>query len=161
MPENNFKFDNFFLGVVKERKLPYAPRIITEVKEFETKIQSTAILEAKVYGDPEPEIVWLKNGEKIQENSRVKIMFEENTSTIVIKNVEVDDEGEYQIIAKNEVGTESETVSLSIKAAPRFRKNLSDYNGVTGKDISLTVEIEASPKPIVQWYAKFFMTILI
>ncbi|XP_050523300.1 obscurin isoform X8 [Daktulosphaira vitifoliae] len=139
-------------GVVKERNLPCAPKIITEVKEFETKIHSTAILEAKVYGDPEPDVVWLKNGEKIQKSTRIKTMFEENTSSIVIKNVEVDDEGEYQIIAQNEVGTESEIVNLSIKAAPKFKKNLLDYDGVTGKDISLTVEIEASPKPIVQWY---------
>ncbi|XP_050440786.1 obscurin isoform X47 [Adelges cooleyi] len=140
-------------GIVMERKNePYAPKIIAEVKEFETKILSTSILEAKVYGDPEPEVIWLKDGIQVEENERIKTMYEENTSTLVIKNVEVEDEGDYQIVAKNEIGSETETVNLAIKAAPRFKKNLSDYDGVTGKDISLTVEIEASPKPIVQWY---------
>lgn len=140
-----------FSGVVKELNLPYAPKIITEVTEYETKIQSTAILEAKVIGDPSPNIVWLKNNEEIIENERIKIMFEDDIAALVIKNVDVEDEGEYKIIAKNNVGSATEIINLSIKAAPRFRKNLTDYEGVTGKDITLTVEIEASPKPIVQW----------
>jgi len=121
------------------------------VKEFETKIQSTAILEAKVIGDPLPDIIWFKNDEEIHENERIKVMFEDEIATIVIKNVEVEDEGEYKVFAKNDLGTDAETINLSIKAAPKFRKNLIDYEGVTGKDITLTVEIEASPKPIVQW----------
>lgn len=141
----------FFLGVVKELNLPYAPRIITEVTEYETKIQSTAILEAKVIGDPLPNIVWFKNNEEIIENERIKIMFEDDIAALVIKNVDVEDEGEYKIMATNNVGSASEIINLLIKAAPRFRKNLTDYEGVTGKDITLTVEIEASPKPIVQW----------
>ncbi|XP_022174782.1 obscurin-like isoform X6 [Myzus persicae] len=139
-------------GVVKELNLPYAPKVTTEVKEFETKIQSTAILEAKVIGDPLPDIIWFKNDEEIQENERIKVMFEDEIAAIVIKNVEVEDEGEYKVFAKNDLGSDTETINLLIKAAPKFRRNLIDYEGVTGKDITLTVEIEASPKPIVQWY---------
>lgn len=136
---------------MKELNLPYAPKITTDVKEFETKIQSTAILEAKVIGDPLPDIIWFKNDEEIHENERIKVMFEDEIAAIVIKNVEVEDEGEYKVFAKNDLGSDTETINLSIKAAPKFRKNLIDYEGVTGKDIILTVEIEASPKPIVQW----------
>ncbi|XP_029346662.1 obscurin isoform X6 [Acyrthosiphon pisum] len=139
-------------GVVKELNLPYAPKVTTDVKEFETKIQSTAILEAKVIGDPLPDIFWFKNDEEIQENERIKCMFEDDIAAIVIKNVEVEDEGEYKVFAKNELGSDTETINLLIKAAPKFKKNLIDYEGVTGTEITLTVEIEASPKPIVQWY---------
>lgn len=78
-------------------------------------------------------------------------MLEDEISALVIKNVDIEDEGEYKIIAKNNVGSATETFNLLIKAAPRFKKSLTDYEGVTGKDITLTVEIEASPKPIVQW----------
>lgn len=145
-------FNNcIIVGVVKELNLPYAPRIITEITEYETKIQGTAILEAKVIGDPLPDITWLKNNEEIKENEQIKLMFEDEIAALVIKNVDVEDEGEYTIMAKNDVGSVSETINLLIKAAPRFKKNLTDYEGVTGKDITLTVEIEASPKPIVQW----------
>ncbi|XP_025192239.1 obscurin isoform X4 [Melanaphis sacchari] len=139
-------------GVVKELNLPYPPRVTADVKEFETKIQSTAILEAKVIGDPLPDIIWFKNDEEIQENERIKFMFEDEIAAIVIKNVEVEDEGEYKVFAKNDLGSDTETINLLIKAAPKFRKNLIDYEGVTGNEITLTVEIEASPKPIVQWY---------
>lgn len=131
--------------------MPYAPRIITEIKEFETKIQSTAILEVKVTGDPVPDIVWLKNDEQIKEDERIKIMFEDDIAAIVIKNVDVEDEGEYKVVAKNDIGSDTETINLFIKAAPRFTKNLIDHEGVTGNDVTLTVKIEASPKPIVQW----------
>ncbi|XP_025423040.1 obscurin isoform X6 [Sipha flava] len=139
-------------GVVKDIHLPYAPRITIESKELETKILSTAIIEAKVTSDPSPTIVWFKNDEELIENERIKIMFEDDIAAVVIKNVEVEDEGEYKIYAKNDEGSATETINLLIKAAPRFKKNLTDFEGVTGKDITLTVEIEASPKPIVQWY---------
>lgn len=131
--------------------MPYAPKIVIETKEIETKIQSTAILEAKVIGDPVPEIVWFKNDEEIKEVERIKMMFEDDIATIVIKNVETEDEGEYKLVAKNDIGSDTETINLFIKAAPRFKKNLIDYEGVTGSEITLTVQIEASPKPIVQW----------
>lgn len=131
--------------------MPYAPRISIESEELETKILSTAIIEAKVTGDPSPTIVWFKNDEELIENERIKIMYEDDIAAVVIKNVEVEDEGEYKIFAKNDEGSATETINLLIKAAPRFKKNLTDYEGVTGKDITLTVEIEASPKPIVQW----------
>lgn len=131
--------------------MPYAPRIIAESKELETKIQSTAILEVKVIGDPQPDITWFNSEGEIKETERIKIMFEDDIASLVIKNVEVEDEGDYKIVAKNDLGSDTETINLLIKAAPRFRKNLIDYEGVTGKDITLTVEIEASPKPIVQW----------
>lgn len=124
---------------------------MTENKELETKIQSTAIIEVKVIGDPQPDITWYNRDGEIKENERIKIMFEDDIASLVIKNVEVDDEGDYKIVAKNDLGSDTETINLLIKAAPRFRKNLIDYEGVTGKDITLTVEIEASPKPIVQW----------
>lgn len=78
-------------------------------------------------------------------------MFEDDIATIVIKNVETEDEGDYKLVAKNDMGSDTETINLLIKAAPRFRKNLIDYEGVTGSEITLTVQIEASPKPIVQW----------
>lgn len=144
------KFD-VKLGVVKELNLPYAPRIIIDNEEYETKIQGTAILEAKVIGDPLPYITWFKHDEEIKENERIKMMYEDDIAAIVVKNVEVEDEGEYKIVAKNDEGSDTKTINLLIKAGPRFRKNLTDYEGVTGNDITLTVEIEASPKPIVQW----------
>lgn len=40
---------------------------------------------------------------------------ETETASLVIKNLTLDDTGEYNIIAKNNVGTSSEFVNLQVK----------------------------------------------
>lgn len=58
-----------------------------------------------------------KDGEEILSSSRHKIIYEEETETasLVIKNLNLEDSGEYNIIAKNEVGTDSQFVTLQVK----------------------------------------------
>lgn len=58
-----------------------------------------------------------KDGEEIIAGSRHKTLYDEETeaASLVIKNLSLEDSGEYNIIAKNEVGTASQFVNLHVK----------------------------------------------
>lgn len=60
-----------------------------------------------------------KDGEEITASSRYKTLYDEETeaASLVIKNLSLEDSGEYNIIAKNEVGTASQFVNLHVKGA--------------------------------------------
>lgn len=40
---------------------------------------------------------------------------------------------------------------IFFSAPPRITKKLEDFTGLTGKELKLTIQVSASPKPIVQW----------
>lgn len=61
--------------------------------------------------------VRFKDGEEIISSGRHKIIYEEEseTASLVIKNLTLQDSGEYNIIAKNDIGTDSQFVTLQVK----------------------------------------------
>lgn len=61
-----------------------------------------------------------KDGEEITASSRYKTLYDEETeaASLVIKNLSLEDSGEYNIIAKNDVGTASQFVNLHVKGSP-------------------------------------------
>ncbi|XP_065224775.1 uncharacterized protein LOC135848732 isoform X2 [Planococcus citri] len=149
-------------GQIKEvEKLPKKAKIESITKTFEGNVGSTTVIEVKATGDPLPQIRWFREGEEIVSGGRFKVLYEEETesASLVIKNLCLEDTGEYNIVAKNSAGTDSQFVNLTVKAPPKINKKLEDFTGLTGKELRLTVQVDASPKPIVQWY-KDGMTIV-
>uniref|UniRef100_A0A672N723 Immunoglobulin superfamily DCC subclass member 4 n=1 Tax=Sinocyclocheilus grahami TaxID=75366 RepID=A0A672N723_SINGR len=62
-------------------------------------------------GDPPPALRWLKNGEPVQSNARVKT---QNPGVLLINQLRLDDAGYYQCIAANSLGTACATAKLSV-----------------------------------------------
>lgn len=62
-------------------------------------------------GDPPPALRWLKNGEAVQSNARVKT---QNPGVLLINQLRLDDAGYYQCIAANSLGTACATAKLSV-----------------------------------------------
>ncbi|KAL0189036.1 hypothetical protein M9458_016135, partial [Cirrhinus mrigala] len=60
-------------------------------------------------GDPPPALRWLKNGEPVQSNARVKT---QNPGVLLINQLRLDDAGYYQCIAANSLGTACATAKL-------------------------------------------------
>lgn len=55
---------------------------------------------------------WTFNGEKLTENARRRIIYHEDSSDLMIKSLSVDDLGDFQCIAKNSQGEDTQRVSL-------------------------------------------------
>lgn len=74
------------------------------------------MLEAKVVGFPKPNVKWYHEGEEIKPEGRYKFLYEDEESlTLIIKNVNPRDGGSYKIVAKNELGEDCTELSLVVK----------------------------------------------
>lgn len=80
-----------------------------------------AIMESKslcltcfVDGEPAPEMFWLRNDREITDQIQFTITKEPKCSSITIHNVKVEDSGKYSIFVRNQYGTETADVTVSV-----------------------------------------------
>ncbi|XP_072134260.1 immunoglobulin superfamily DCC subclass member 4 [Mobula birostris] len=89
-----------------------APPMITHFPETISRIRaSTARFVCKAKGEPTPRIHWLKNGEDIMSNGRVKI---QSSGSLVINQIGLEDAAYYQCIAENSLGMACTTAKLTV-----------------------------------------------
>ncbi|XP_043471830.1 obscurin isoform X6 [Leptopilina heterotoma] len=141
-------------GTVRQLlKEPAKPALQSESRHSECSVGGSAMLDLQVKGYPKPDIKWTKNGEEIVAGGRIKYLWEDEESlSLVIKNVTVQDAGTYVIKAKNELGEDSTQIELIVKSAPKITKKMNDLLGQVEETLYMSVQIQASPKPEVKWF---------
>lgn len=113
----------------------------------------SAMLELQIRGYPKPDIKWSKDGEEIVAGGRYKYLWEDEESmSLVIKNVTAKDAGTYKIRAKNELGEDTTQIELIVKSAPKVTKKQTDTTVSVSETSTMVVQIEATPAPEVKWY---------
>ncbi|XP_020293629.1 obscurin isoform X3 [Pseudomyrmex gracilis] len=134
-------------------KDPEKPRLQTESKKSEVNVGGSAMLELQVKGYPKPDIKWTKDGQEIVAGGRIKYLWEDEESlSLVIKQVTAKDGGVYTITAKNELGEDNTQIELIVKSAPKIIKKQSDMMILIDETDTMTVQVEATPAPEVTWY---------
>lgn len=134
-------------------KEPTKPKLGSESKQSEVNAGGSAMLDLQVKGFPKPDIKWSKDGKEIIAGGRIKYLWEDEESlSLVIKNVTVEDSGTYTIRAKNELGEDTTYIELIVKSAPKITKKMTDTFSYIETDAKMTVQIHASPAPDVKWY---------
>lgn len=94
---------------------PEKPHLVIEHKEANASIGGTAMLELQCKGFPKPAVQWKHEGEVIEPNNKYKFLYEDEESmSLVIKNVGTEDAGTYTITATNELGEDTTEMSLTI-----------------------------------------------
>ncbi|XP_064466280.1 obscurin-like isoform X2 [Ornithodoros turicata] len=135
------------------KKAPEAPTITATLTDVEANEGSSAMLELKVAGYPKPEILWKHDGEVIEAGGRYRFLYEdEETITLVIKNVQKSDAGTYSVTAKNELGSADTKCKLIVHSPAAFKKELKDVSVMTDQPLKLDVEVQGTPSPDVKWY---------
>lgn len=78
-------------------------------------VGETATLCCSFKGKPTPEIVWMKNGHEIEENTnRIKITQNNFKACLIIENVNIEDEGRYSCEATNIHGRSSTYARMTV-----------------------------------------------
>ncbi|XP_067411664.1 immunoglobulin superfamily DCC subclass member 4 isoform X2 [Emydura macquarii macquarii] len=89
-----------------------APPSISQAPETISRTRaSTARFVCKAEGEPAPTLHWLKNGEPLLSNGRVKI---QSSGSLVINQIGLEDAGYYQCVAENRLGMACATAKLSV-----------------------------------------------
>ncbi|XP_028281957.1 myomesin-3 isoform X2 [Parambassis ranga] len=74
----------------------------------------TLCLTGFIDGDPAPEVFWLRNDKEIFNQSQFTITKESKCSTITVHSVNMADSGKYSIFVRNQYGSETVDVTVSV-----------------------------------------------
>ena len=98
-------------------KLPtggVAPQFVLQLSPVEVSEGYPAKLECRVVGAPVPAVRWLRDDEPLEPSDRVKVTYDGQLCEVNFTTTELDDEGEYKCVAKNDFGEDSSTTELLV-----------------------------------------------
>ncbi|XP_056629538.1 obscurin isoform X9 [Diorhabda sublineata] len=132
---------------------PEKPQLIIIKKDPEVNVGGSAMLELQVKGYPKPNIKFMHEGKTIESSKKHKILYEDEESvSLVIKDVESSDAGKYTFTAENELGVDTAEMNLTVKAPPKIKTKMEDVTVHADILLKMDVEVEGIPKPSVQFY---------
>ena len=121
---------------------------------------TNVILECRLVAVPEPDVVWLFNGEEVVTQNNVKVATESDMhmycSVVQITKVQKHQEGTYEVVAKNREGESRLPILLKVrtgeKEAPQVLEPLRNLIIREGESVVLNTQIVGNPTPKVTWY---------
>lgn len=123
-----------------------APKFTSEPTAQTVTVGGTATFKVTVTGKPAPLLQWRKNGDLIQG---------QNGNSLEIKNAQLADGGNYDVVAGNTVAIAySKVVALTVKdevEAPKFTTQPVAQTVVEGGKATFKVEATGKPAPTFQW----------
>ncbi|XP_060519331.1 obscurin isoform X9 [Cylas formicarius] len=132
---------------------PEKPKLIVEKRNPIVTAGNQAMLELQVKGYPKPQVKWSHDGKPIEPSSKYKFLYEDEESmSLIIKDVKSEDAGKYQIIAENEMGSDTAEMDLTVTAPPKIKNKMEDISVHADQLLKMTAEIEGIPQPKVQFY---------
>ncbi|XP_055852476.1 tyrosine-protein phosphatase Lar isoform X6 [Episyrphus balteatus] len=142
------------LTVYEGDKTPPGFPVITQGPSTRViEVGHTAVMQCKAIGNPTPTIYWIKNQTKVDmSNPRYSI----KDGGLQIENSREEDQGKYECVAENSVGTEhSKATNLYVKVRrvpPTFSRPPEQINEVMlGANLNLSCIAVGSPMPHVKW----------
>ncbi|XP_061508158.1 obscurin isoform X8 [Anopheles gambiae] len=106
-------------GSVRQRvclELGEYPRFLQRPEEVFIMGRRSGRVEAKITGVPFPDIKWYKDWQPIHESSRIKMIFyEPDTCVLLLTDAIKKDEGLYSISARNAIGSISSSVTVHVE----------------------------------------------
>ncbi|KAK1904752.1 Matrix-remodeling-associated protein 5 [Dissostichus eleginoides] len=133
------------------------PRITTvTTASMSVLAESDVFLSCKATGNPEPNIAWTKvsTGATIPANTKHGPRFEVfKNGTFVIKNIQLQDRGQYLCTAQNSFGSDRMVITLAVQTeAPKIRQPASTEIAVyLGKNVNLDCFASGKPPAQISW----------
>lgn len=90
------------------------PEFILKLKDRSAVEGSTVRLACRAMGTPEPGFQWFKDGKPISSEGRFNISQSVSGFTLVIKDCQVEDSGEYKCEATNKAGSVSTSAKITV-----------------------------------------------
>lgn len=141
--------------IVAKKPVGSAPIFTEPLQPVEVVEGFAAKLQCRLTGSPEPNIQWFKDSEPVKEDNRTKMRFDGELCTLKILSTELDDEGVYKCVAKNDFGSAasySELFVNEVNKKPEFVEKMKPVNVSEGEAARFDVQVEGNPAPVVEWF---------
>ncbi|XP_051980649.1 titin-like, partial [Xyrauchen texanus] len=129
--------------------------IVDKTESISITAGETAALECTVSGTPELKPKWYKDGVELSSGRKYKISLSKMLSSLKILSTERSDTGEYTFEIKNEVGSDSCKMHLTVMdkiVPPSFSRKLKDLQSIVGKAIEMECKASGSAPLNISWY---------
>lgn len=132
-----------------------APHFVSELPAVQTVIENEKVEFCVVVGgQPAPQVNWYKDGFEVFSSRRTRIVTETGTSTLIIHQTALTDEGEIKCTATNRLGHVVARSALHIEAPPKIRLPRQYEDGLlieADEVVRLKVGLAGRPAPMVVW----------
>ncbi|XP_043342030.1 hemicentin-1 isoform X3 [Cervus canadensis] len=121
-----------------------------ETSYFIVTVNNLLELDCQVTGSPPPTIMWLKDGQLIDERDGVKILL--SGRKLVIAQAQVSDTGLYRCVATNTAGDRKKEFEVTVHVPPTIKSSgLSERAVLKYKPITLQCIANGIPNPSITW----------
>ncbi|XP_044312211.1 neural cell adhesion molecule 1 isoform X8 [Varanus komodoensis] len=137
-----------FLGTAVSLQVNIAPN------KVEVPVGESKFFLCQVTGDAKSkEIFWFApNGEKLTTNQQhISVVRAEDSSTLTIYNVNIDDAGIYKCVVSSEEGDEEATLNVKIFQKLTFKNAPSPQEFKEGEDAVIVCDVVSSLPPTIMW----------
>ncbi|KAA0186981.1 Hemicentin 1, partial [Fasciolopsis buskii] len=133
-----------------------APRFPSDFVRFREKLVvrlgADVDFECPVLGSPPPTITWYYNGAPLtQFTAPSKYLFEDEGKLLRLGATMGKDAGEYQCMARNEVGNVTKIYELDVIMPPLVRLDKTEVREREGATFTVHCSAEGQPKPTLEW----------
>lgn len=115
------KANNSGLNFPSSIKTVASATIVQGPEDANLAIGQAVHFRAHYFGNPEPRVIWLKNGVRVipsEEGGRISIKTYSGESTLLVRDLRGEDSGKYEIVIENEVGNDAAVASLGVEGPP-------------------------------------------
>ncbi|XP_065811778.1 hemicentin-1 [Labrus bergylta] len=126
-----------------------SPVVTVALSDILISVGETTVMACSASGIPQPEIWWYKGGVRLHSSSLLDV--DMLGGTLIIKETQDADAGDYTCVAVNAAGTSSGKIALAVGAPPTFIREPSDVALDIGSNVTLPCSTEGHPEPQVSW----------
>lgn len=95
-----------------------APEVYKGLSDKECLIDDEIRFDVEILGCSS--VVWYMNDKEVVENTRLELLTKDDRYSLVIKSVQVEDDGEVKVVAANKAGKTEVTCDLLVEGSDRF-----------------------------------------
>ncbi|CAG9531888.1 unnamed protein product [Cercopithifilaria johnstoni] len=126
------------------------PKIIgSAFRTIESVLNQTVTIECQRTGIPTPKIIWSFNGRTIFPSEKIQIL--NNGTSLILQEIQINQEGRYSCTATNKVGRAEADTFLQIMAPPKILTSISGLKAIQGQGQTIHCEVSGKPTPKVEW----------
>ncbi|OXU28408.1 hypothetical protein TSAR_000837, partial [Trichomalopsis sarcophagae] len=109
-------------------------------------------------GQPEPQVYWTKNGDRVRTSDRERMKYDNGMATLEIIAARLEDAGYYACLAKNSYGQSSTEATVRVYSVyesaplgPTFTSALNDKYRLSDRELVLETRVRGQPTPSISW----------